>query len=95
VSGHIDSFEAMNYDGGLPPQLVTGEGGDWLDKDMPADLGGLSVGGVKIASGMSLPGVFGFVLLEKSGNDWLATVYDAIGGIRKKCKLANRAITCE
>jgi hypothetical protein len=35
------------------------------------------------------------VLLEKTGNDWLATVYDALGGARKKCKLANRAIACD
>ena len=95
LSGHIHSFEAINYDGGLPPQLITGEGGDWLDSGMPTDLAGLSVNGMKIASGTSLPGVFGFVLLEKAGNGWLATVYDALGAARKKCSLANRAIACD
>jgi hypothetical protein len=95
LSGHIHSFEAINYGGGLPPQLVTGEGGDWLDEAMPTDLGGLSLDGTKISSGTSVRGTFGFVLLEKSASQWIATVYDALGGARKKCTLADRAIACE
>ena len=31
LSGHIHTFEAINYDGTVPPQIVAGNGGDNLD----------------------------------------------------------------
>ena len=63
LAGHIHTFEAINYENGVPPQIIAGEGGDLLDT-APRDLSGRSVGAAKIASGLSLPG-YGFLLLTR------------------------------
>lgn len=95
LSGHIHAFEAITYEGGLPPQLVVGEGGDWPDRDTPADLAGLSVFNARIKSGVTLSAIFGFAMLEKSAAGWSATSYDTQGKALKHCIIAERAIACE
>ena len=92
LAGHIHTFEAINYDNGLPPQLVVGEGGDLLD-NAPSDLSGRSVGAVKITQGLSLPG-WGFTLLTHTGDHWTADVYDATGAHERTCTIAARHISC-
>ena len=93
LAGHIHTFEAINYDNGLPPQLVVGEGGDTLDS-APPDLSGRSVGAVKITQGLSLPG-WGFTLLTHNGGDrWTADVYDSSGAHERTCTIAARHISC-
>jgi hypothetical protein len=92
LAGHIHAFEAINYGGGLPPQLIVGEGGDLLD-DAPADLGGQSIGNAKVANGLSIPG-FGYILLTKNGEDWRAEVFDASGARERSCDVAHRRIVC-
>lgn len=92
LSGHIHVFEALNYDGGWPPQFIVGNGGDKLD-EAPADLGGVEVAGARITEGLSLPG-FGFLLLTRDGEAWQADAYDAGGTVRRRCIVAERRIRC-
>ncbi|HTW35156.1 MAG TPA: metallophosphoesterase [Rhizomicrobium sp.] len=92
LAGHIHTFEAINYAGGLPPQLVVGEGGDLLDS-APSDLSGRSVGAAKITTGLSLPG-WGFTLLTHTGDHWTADVYDSTGARERTCTIAARRISC-
>jgi len=92
LAGHIHTFEAINYDKGLPPQLIVGEGGDILDS-APSDLSGRSVGTAKIATGLSLPG-WGFTLLTYAGDHWTADVYDSFGAHERTCTIAARHIDC-
>jgi predicted phosphodiesterase len=102
LAGHIHTFEAINYDQGLPPQLIVGEGGDILD-NAPSDLSGRSVGSVKITQGLSLPG-WGFTLLTHvgehhiadmvTGDHWIADVYDSSGAHERTCLVAARRIDC-
>ncbi len=92
LAGHIHTFEAINYEKTIPPQLVVGEGGDILDS-APPDLGGLTVGAVKIADGLSLPG-YGFLLLTHVGDRWTVDVFDASGTRERTCSFAARHIDC-
>jgi hypothetical protein len=92
LAGHIHTFEAMNYEKGLPPQLIVGEGGDLLDA-APADLTGRSVGAAKIADGLSLPG-YGFLLLTHAGDHWTVDVFDATGARERSCTFVTRHIDC-
>src|ERR1043165_1654465 len=55
LSGHIHSFEALNYDKG-PPQIIAGNGGDKLDA-VPADLSRANLTGRSVKEGRSLPGL--------------------------------------
>ena len=93
LAGHIHTFEAINYAGGLPPQLIVGEGGDRLDK-APLELSGRAIGTAKIESGFSLPG-YGFLLMtRKDDGGWNVDVFDAAGTKKRSCTVASRRISC-
>lgn len=92
LAGHIHTFEAMNYNHGLPPQLIVGEGGDMLDA-APPDLAGQVVGATKITDGLSLPG-YGFLLLTHVGDRWTVDVFDATGKRERNCTFAARRLDC-
>jgi hypothetical protein len=92
ISGHIHAFEAINYLGSVPPQLVAGNSGDTLS-DVPMNLAGINVGGLPVASGMSLPG-FGYLLLTHSGAVWNIDVYDVHGAKERNCVFDARKLAC-
>ena len=86
LSGHIHSFEAINYDGKLAPQIVAGNGGDNLDVT-PRDLRGAIFqghSGVRVKDGLSVGG-FGFLMLTRKQNDWTIDLYDAQGNRKGRC----------
>jgi hypothetical protein len=93
ISGHIHTFEAMNYANGPPPQILAGEGGDLLD-EAPHDLGGQSVGTVKISSGLSLPG-YGFLKFNRvPANAWTIDILSDGGTLERSCAYSARHIDC-
>jgi hypothetical protein len=87
LSGHIHTFEAINYENGLvPPQVVAGNGGDKLDIT-PTNLRGatfLGHSGVKVANGLSVGG-FGFLLMTRAKGGWTIDLYDSNGGHTRQC----------
>lgn len=94
LAGHIHAFEAINYSRTLPPQLIAGNSGDTLDT-APADLTGLNIGGLPVASGLTLPG-FGFLMLTQSGTSsvWNVDIYNVQGQKQRSCAFAQRKLTC-
>jgi hypothetical protein len=91
LSGHIHSFEALNYshggvDGTPPPQIVAGNGGDNLDIT-PANLKGTAFqghSGVTVKDGVSVGG-FGFLLLTRGPTGWTIDLYDSAGVAEGQC----------
>jgi Calcineurin-like phosphoesterase len=96
LAGHIHNFQIENYPGDTAPQLVVGEGGDALDKEVPRQLAGLVSGGETVAAGLSIPG-FGYVALDRNRHtqDWNITVHAADGRVLRHCALASRKLNCE
>lgn len=95
LSGHIHSFEALNYDGPAPPQIVAGNGGDKLDAT-PGDLRGAIFqgrSGVSVKDGVSAGG-FGFLLMTRAGEGWDVRLYDEQGRPQRKCVFAARRVDC-
>lgn len=95
LAGHVHTFQVLNYEAGLPPQMIVGQGGDDLDHDAPPDLTGVNVNGESVKSGFSMPEMFGFVLMEKRADGWATTTYDASGNIKRTCRIADRMIACD
>lgn len=86
LSGHIHSFEAINYDGLVPPQIVAGNGGDNLHVT-PADLKGAIFqgrSGVSVKDGLSVGG-FGFLMMTRGEGFWTIDLYDAQGNAKGQC----------
>jgi hypothetical protein len=95
LSGHIHSFEAINYTGTVPPQIVAGNGGDNLH-DTPANLRGTQFqgfSGVTVTDGLSVGG-FGFLLMTRAGEGWTVDLYDAAGIKTRTCRFAGKRVDC-
>jgi len=92
LSGHIHTFEAINYTEGQPPQLIAGNGGDKLDSAF-SDLSGVNLGGWRVKDGISLPG-FGFLLMTRRGTDWQVDVHGVDGTITRVCTFAHARLDC-
>ena len=97
LSGHIHTFEAMNYGikDHVPPQLIAGFGGDKLDPT-PAVLKGTifqGKSGVSVKDGLSLPG-FGFLLMTKDADGWTIDVHDVHGKVERTCLFHSGRLDC-
>jgi hypothetical protein len=92
ISGHIHAFEAISYGGNIAPQLIGGNSGDTLT-NVPTDLGGINIGGLPVASGLTLPG-FGYLLLTRNAAAWTIAVYDVHGAKQRSCAFAARKLAC-
>jgi hypothetical protein len=86
LSGHIHTFESINYNGGVPPQIVAGNGGDQLNVT-PQNLRGAQFLGhapVTVADGLSVGG-FGFLLMTRATSGWTIDLYDSAGTKTRTC----------
>jgi len=92
LAGHIHTFEALNYAGHAPPQLIAGFGGGNLDTT-PADLSGANLSGQSVQSGLSIPG-FGFLLMTREAQGWRIDVHKVDGTIEEVCHFAGGRIDC-
>ena len=97
LSGHIHTFEAINYTAKVPPQIVAGHGGDNLDPT-PADLAGAifqGLSGVHVKDGLSVGG-FGFLMLthDTDSEAWTVQLYDSAGVAERQCHFASHRISC-
>jgi hypothetical protein len=97
LSGHIHTFEAINYAAKLPPQIVAGHGGDNLDPT-PANLRGTIFqghSGVSVKDGLSVNG-FGFLLLthDPAKKGWIVQLYDSAGTAERQCRFVARRVDC-
>lgn len=95
LSGHDHVFQVLAFDQNLPPQLIVGHSGTYLDEGVANDSSGLTVEGVKITTGLSKPNMFGFVVLEQGSADWHAVNHDVQGRPGTRCRIMDRNIGCE
>jgi len=89
LSGHIHTFEAINFNQAVPPQIVAGNGGDALYVT-PRNLRGtqfLGHSGVTVADGLSVGG-FGFLLMTKASDGWTIDLYDPVGQPKGQCRFS-------
>lgn len=90
VSGHIHSFQILNYDKGVPPQIVAGNGGDNLHVT-PQNLWGTVFQGdsrVRVLDGLSVDG-FGFMLMTRAETGWVMDLHDSDGKPTRQCRFTD------
>ncbi|NDA46055.1 MAG: metallophosphoesterase [Alphaproteobacteria bacterium] len=95
LSGHIHTFQILDFEENWPTQLITGHSGDQLHRTAPNNLGGLTLQGAKVRSGLGRSGSFGFALLRRQDkSEWELTNYDVTGQIVTSCQLAQKRFAC-
>jgi hypothetical protein len=92
VAGHIHFFQAVDFGGLRPPQLVVGTGGDNLD-DAPLSVVGADINGRKVVNSVTYSG-FAYMVWDRTGNLWTGTLFGADGKAIDRCRLLDRSLTC-
>jgi len=95
LAGHIHSFEVINYDSGVPPQILAGHGGDNLDPT-PLNLKGAAFqgnSGVHVKDGLSVGG-FGFLMMTKTQDGWGIDLHRVDGTVEGHCAFAKGRVDC-
>jgi hypothetical protein len=93
VAGHIHFFQAVDFGGSRPPQLVVGTGGDNLVKVPPLSVIGTDINGRKVANSVTYSG-FAYMVWDRSGNSWIGTLFDVDGKALNHCRLVDRSLSC-
>ena len=94
LSGHIHDFTSMDFAGARPAQWIVGTGGDVLAKgDLPPPVTGSPVVDGLPATTFSM-GRFGYVLLDRHGDEWVGGFHDLSDALIARCRLRGRALSC-
>ena len=93
VAGHIHFFQAIDFGGLRPAQLVVGTGGDVLEALPPMSVMGADINGRKVVNSVTYSG-FAYMVWDRAGNLWTGTLFDANGKPLNHCRLFDRSLTC-
>jgi Calcineurin-like phosphoesterase len=94
VAGHIHFFQAVDFGGARPPQLVVGTGGDNLEGMPTASVTGADINGRKAVDAVTYSG-FGYMVWDRvSATLWSGTLFDLDGKPLNHCRLADRLLSC-
>jgi hypothetical protein len=78
LSGHVHLFQALGFNGDLPPQFVVGNSGTQLNPPIATNLVGRSIGGAVVSSAV-VQRSFGFATLEPGTGGWTLSLRDLQG----------------
>jgi Calcineurin-like phosphoesterase len=94
VSGHNHFFQALDFAGARPPQLVVGTGGNRLVPIPREALVGKEVNGARVAAAAARYG-YGYMVWDKTEFGWEGALFDENGSLAQRCRLVERKLTCE
>jgi Calcineurin-like phosphoesterase len=93
VAGHLHFFQAVDFGGARPPQLVVGTGGDDLSIVPPISMVGTDVNGLNVINSVTFS-TFAYMVWERAGHMWSGTLFDVNGKPLEHCRLNGRSLTC-
>jgi hypothetical protein len=98
LAGHNHLFEAVGLTTGQPPQLVSGNGGGWLDEPLPHPLppDATPARGAVVGT-ITSTATFGFLTLQRDAAAsavWYAEAWNQEGRLLTRCTLFERSTTC-
>jgi predicted phosphodiesterase len=93
VSGHDHFFQALDFGGVRPPQLVVGTGGNKLVPIPREPIVGKDVNGATVVEASARFG-FGYMVWDRTGTRWEGTLFDDKGRPVEHCRLDGRRLSC-
>lgn len=96
ISGHIHLAELFVFASASerPTQLIVGNSGTALDKNVTATLDGQALDDAALETGKTLE-QFGFLTLESTSDGWIATEHGQDGTQGSTCTLRAKRATCD
>lgn len=95
IHGHVHLFEAIDFASGHPATIVSGHGGDTLDRDLPEPLppAASPAAGARVAA-LTHSSHFGYLVLERAAGGWTVYAKRSDGTLLTTCRLAGRQLQC-
>lgn len=95
IAGHNHLLEVVDFASPHPAQIVAGNGGTRLDAPLPVPFpaAATTAPGAVVAQMLASPR-FGFLVLERNGENWALRAVDADGKAFAACTLRGRAVSC-
>ena len=94
VAGHIHFFQAVDFGGARPAQLVAGTGGDNLEGMPAASVAGADINGRNADHAVTCSD-FGYMVWDRvDANTWTGTLFDIDAKPLDRCRLSDRILTC-
>jgi hypothetical protein len=93
LTGHIHLFEALDFAGARPSQLVAGTGGTALDPQITTPLAGLTIDRMAVAEGTALAR-FGYLTVERSAGGFAGMLRGVDGSPLVTCRLDGPRLRC-
>ena len=96
LAGHIHTFQTLTFPAARTPQILIGNGGDFLQAYPAAvtNFNGMTVGGAMVTDS-ALFKDFGFTTFDWNGDTWSIVSRDPSGAPVFNCTLAALAIPCK
>jgi hypothetical protein len=95
LSGHNHTLEIVSFATAHPPQVISGNGGDWVDAHLPSPFPqGLAPAPGAVVESLVSGITFGFMTMEREGARWKLTAFDTRGATMTTCTLAAKKIAC-
>ena len=96
LHGHVHDFQALSFSSAHPATFVTGNGGDNLDVSLPDPFpaNATPAPGVVIDK-LSHTNTFGFMMMERSGTQWLYKAYTRDGKLLTTCIATGAKVACD
>jgi hypothetical protein len=93
LSGHVHMFSATSFGAERPSQLIVGDGGD-IPAFTEADAQARQTEVADMAADMFVVRHYGYAVLDRKVDGWLATLYSAADRPLAICDIAWRKIAC-
>ncbi|MCZ2495249.1 serine/threonine protein phosphatase [Xylophilus sp. Kf1] len=96
LHGHVHDFQAISFSSRHPATFVTGNGGDNVDVNLPDPLpAGTTPAPGAVIERISHTNTFGFMMMERSGSQWLYKAYTKTGALLTTCTPDGSRIACD
>jgi hypothetical protein len=94
VGGHIHFFQAVDFGGARPAQVVVGTGGDNLEGVPTASVTGADINGSTAINAVTYSG-FAYMVWDRVDKTvWTGTLFDVEGKPLNHCRLEDRRLSC-
>lgn len=95
LAGHSHALELLDFSSPHPPQVVTGNGGVWVDLPFPTPFPAAAQPAPgAVVAGITASNRFGFLTMERHGAEWTVRASDVEGVAMSECTLRQRQLRC-
>nr|WP_235839871.1 metallophosphoesterase [Derxia lacustris] len=96
IHGHVHDFQAISFSSNHPATIVSGNGGDNLDVNLPDPLpaGSTPAPGAVIDS-IAHTSTFGFLVMDRVGAGWVYKAMTRDGKLLTTCTLSGSKLVCD